>query len=212
MLVIKPGDWHQDHLRRGQRHVVLHFLLGDGGFHPTSSVSLFVKGISPSDQIAPSSWGDDPELFNTLEREAVCADEYSAEIQDAMLEAFFWRMVRRFPPESLSPQFRQHSAAQEFVGRLYRLFEGQVAKNLSVDELATLMKVSKRTLSLKCRGLLDDSPGRLFSRFKVRTAVQLLKNTDRSVKMIAYDLGFENPYHFSRVFKTFYGAPPSTLR
>lgn len=212
VLVIKPGDWHQDHLRRGQRHVVLHFVLGDGAGPGATAVSLFEEGIPPSSQIAPSAGEEVPALFKALEREAVTVDEYSAVIQDATLEAFFWRLVRRFPPESLSAQFRQRSAEQEFVRRLYRVFESEVARNLAVGELAARMKVSRRTLSVKCGRLLEDSPARLFSRFKVRKAAQLLRNTDRPVKRIAYDLGFENPYHFSRVFKSFYGIPPSAVR
>jgi transcriptional regulator GlxA family with amidase domain len=92
------------------------------------------------------------------------------------------------------------------------MFEVQEAANLGVEELASLMKVSKRTLSMKCRSLLNDSPARLLARFKVQKAVQLLMYTDRPVKEISYELGFENPYHFSRVFKTIYGEPPSALR
>jgi transcriptional regulator GlxA family with amidase domain len=65
---------------------------------------------------------------------------------------------------------------------------------------------------MKCREVLSDSPARLFNRFKVQKAVELLVHTSRPVKEIAFDLGFENPYHFSRVFKTFYGAAPSSLR
>jgi AraC-like DNA-binding protein len=31
----------------------------------------------------------------------------------------------------------------------------------------------------------------------------------QSVKAISFDLGFKQVSHFSRVFKSFYGAPPS---
>lgn len=212
MLVIKPGDWHQDHLRRGQRHYVLHFLLGDSFVQPGSPVGLFAAGISPAAQVAPSPLTDDPVLFDVLKGEATRADEYSAGIQDAVLEAFFWRMVRRFPAESLSPQFRQRSDEQRFIDQLYRMFEGHVAENLGVDALAALMHLSRRTLSLKCRGLLDDSPAQLFARFKVQKAVQLLLHTRRPVKEIAYELGFENPYHFSRVFKRYCRKSPVAFR
>jgi AraC-like DNA-binding protein len=209
MLVIKPGDWHQDHLQRGQQHYVLHFSLGDALASP---VALFADGVAPSAQIAVSPLAEEPKLFQTLEKEAARGDEFSAGIQDATLEAFFWRLVRSFPAESLSPQFRQRSVEQEFIGRLYQLFEELFQNSLSVDEMAQRMQTSRRSLSMKCRELLGDSPARLFARYKVQKAVQLLMYTGRPVKEIAYDLGFENPYHFSRVFKTFYGAAPSSLR
>lgn len=212
MLVIKPGDWHQDHLRARQQHYVLHFLLGDSPVSSGNPEALFAAGIVPSAQIAPSPLQDEPGLFDMLKGEATCADEYSAAIQDAVLEAFFWRMARRFPADSLSSRFRQRSDEQQFIDRFYRTLEGCVAENLGVSALAALLKMSRRSLSLKCRQLLGDSPAHLVARFKVQKAVQLLQHTARSVKEIAYDLGFENPYHFSRVFKRYHLQPPTSLR
>jgi AraC-like DNA-binding protein len=81
-----------------------------------------------------------------------------------------------------------------------------------VEQLAGMMQISKRSLSMKCRALLGDSPAQLFTRFKIQKAVQLLSHTDRPVKEISYELGFENPYHFSRVFRRICGTTPSTLR
>lgn len=209
MLVIKPGDWHQDHLQQGQQHSVLHFSLSDGLAVP---VALFDERVSPVGQIAASPLADDPDFFQTLGKETQLADGCSAAIQDAMLEVFFWRLVRSFPVEALSPQFRQRSGEQEFIRRLYGVFEDQFRGNPGVDELAQGLGLSKRSLSMKCRELLGDSPARLFTRFRIQKAAQLLAHTGRPVKEIAYELGFENPYHFSRVFRQFYGVVPSSLR
>lgn len=125
LLVIKPGDWHQDHLRKGQQHYVLHFSLGEYRSAAEGSVDLFEKGIPASAQMASYPAEDDFRLFSTLKQESLQKDEYSAAIQDATLEAFFWRMVRHFPAEALSPAFRQRSGDQVFVDRLYRMFERQ---------------------------------------------------------------------------------------
>lgn len=212
VLVIKPGDWHCDHLQHGQQHYVLHFLLADGLHQPVSTVGLFNEWVLPQGQICTKPMPNAAATFQTLEEEAKQSDCYSAGIQDAMLEAFFWRMVRHLPAESLSPQFRRRSAEQEFTGRLYRLFEQHFNENLNVEELAVWMQISKRSLSIKCRALLGDSPAQLFTRFKIQRAAQLLAHTVRPVKEISYELGFENPYHFSRVFKRICGVAPSTLR
>lgn len=212
VLVIKPGDLHSDHLHDGQRHYVLHFLLADEPSHPVSTVRLFNEWVLPQEQVCTAPMPNENAIFHALEEEAKQADFYSAAIQDAMLEAFFWRMVRLLPAESLSPQFRRRSAEQDFAGRLFRLFEQHVKENLTVDELAGWMQISKRSLSIKCRALLGDSPAQLFTRFKVRKAAQLLAHTAHPVKEISYELGFENPYHFSRVFKRIYGVAPVAFR
>ena len=212
VLVIKPGDRHCDHLQHAQRHYVLHFLLTDGLHHPAAAMSLFNGWVAPRGQVCVEPMPGEARTFDLLEEESRRSDCYAANIQDAMLEAFFWRLVRNLPVESLSPQFRRRSIEQEFAGRLYRLFEEHVQENLRVEELASFLQISKRSLSMKCRALLGDSPAQLFTRFKIQKAVQLLTHTDRSVKEISYELGFENPYHFSRVFKRMHGASPSTLR
>ena len=208
VLVIKPGDWHGDHLHDGQRHYVLHFLLT----HPLSPINLFNAEVAPRSQICTAPLPEEVRTFSALEAESRQADACSAKIQDAMLEAFFWRLVRHLPAESLSPQFLRRSAEQEFTGRLYRLFEERACENLTVDELASFLQMSRRSLSMKCRELLGDSPAKLFTRFKIQKAVLLLTHTDRPVKEISYELGFENPYHFSRVFKRIHGTAPSALR
>ncbi len=212
VLLIKPGDWHCDHLRHGQRHYVLHFLLTDGLRQPGSTVNLFNEWVAPQGQVCTAPMPDEAHTFDLLEGESRQSDCYAANIQDAMLEAFFWRMVRNLPLESISPQFRRRSAEQDFAGRLYRLFEEHVQENLRVEDLAALIQISKRSLSMKCRALLGDSPAQLFTRFKIQKAAQLLTHTDRPVKEISYELGFENPYHFSRVFKRIHGTTPSALR
>ncbi|MBA4054162.1 MAG: hypothetical protein C0490_05570 [Marivirga sp.] len=43
-------------------------------------------------------------------------------------------------------------------------------------------------------------------------AKSLLWSTDRSVSEIAYDLGFEHPSHFTKLFKTRTGKSPKAFR
>jgi hypothetical protein len=47
VLVVKPGDWHQDHLRDGQRHHVLHFRLGAAA-PGEPAMALFRDGVKPA--------------------------------------------------------------------------------------------------------------------------------------------------------------------
>jgi AraC family transcriptional regulator of arabinose operon len=47
---------------------------------------------------------------------------------------------------------------------------------------------------------------------RMRSAKARLLNTDDPVKVIAADLGFEDPYHFSRRFKNLEGMSPENFR
>ena len=48
-------------------------------------------------------------------------------------------------------------------------------------------------------------------RYIIRRANELLRTGD-SVSTVAYDLGFQTPSHFSRVYKKVTGIPPSAYK
>ncbi len=56
------------------------------------------------------------------------------------------------------------------------------------------------------------SPAKYLARIKMQIARPRLLTTDDSVKAIAMDLGFEDPYHFSRRFKQLTGLAPQDYR
>jgi len=56
------------------------------------------------------------------------------------------------------------------------------------------------------------SPARYRAQRVIAQATQLMSTTDLSDKEIAYQLGFANPYHFSRRFKQLAGEPPTRYR
>lgn len=57
-----------------------------------------------------------------------------------------------------------------------------------------------------------DAPQELISRYIVSLAKQRLASTDDDVSVIAYDLGFQYPQHFSRLFKRLTELSPSDYR
>lgn len=53
-----------------------------------------------------------------------------------------------------------------------------------------------------------ESPYRMLVRLKMRHATDLLNRTPTLIKQVAEATGFQDPYHFSRVFKKTYGVSP----
>jgi AraC-like DNA-binding protein len=43
-------------------------------------------------------------------------------------------------------------------------------------------------------------------------AAQRLQSPDSSVKEVAQEFGFSDPFNFSRVFKRIFGIPPGTFK
>lgn len=55
-------------------------------------------------------------------------------------------------------------------------------------------------------------PGQYIMRLKLNKAANLLLTTDLRIKEIGYQIGFDNPYHFSKNFKRFHGRSPQNYR
>jgi AraC-like DNA-binding protein len=48
-------------------------------------------------------------------------------------------------------------------------------------------------------------------RVKLQRAEALLRSREFRIKEVSDELGFANPYHFSRVFSRHFGRPPSRV-
>jgi transcriptional regulator GlxA family with amidase domain len=56
------------------------------------------------------------------------------------------------------------------------------------------------------------APGQYHLDLKIRRAREMLVSTERSIKEIAFDLGFQSIHYFSRIFKKKTGFAPSEIR
>jgi len=85
-------------------------------------------------------------------------------------------------------------------------------QNLSLEKLATLCGLSISSFKRKFREIYHDSPGNYLNMKKIEKAKELLQVGDLSVSEISFEVGFNDPYYFTRIFKKKEGIPPSTYR
>jgi AraC-like DNA-binding protein len=83
---------------------------------------------------------------------------------------------------------------------------------ISIDELCRVVDLSPAHFFAVFRSVTGHSPKRFFVRVKMRRACELIRGTDLSMKRIAGLIGFKDPLHFSRTFKTIVGQSPSEYR
>lgn len=83
---------------------------------------------------------------------------------------------------------------------------------LSLQQLADLAGLSASHYSALFRSRTQSSPVNFFSFLRMQQACRLLENTTLRVKEIAAQLGFDDPYHFSRTFHQFIGHSPRAYR
>jgi len=89
--------------------------------------------------------------------------------------------------------------------------QAHLSENLSVAELAQGLHMSPRTLQRGLKRALGCTPRELLLSIRMREAKRLLKTGLHRVSDVAYQVGFEDPAHFSRRFKSYYGCSPSEL-
>lgn len=92
------------------------------------------------------------------------------------------------------------------------LMKENLDKNINLYEISQLMGLSISYLSSLFKEKMNDSPYNYFIFLKVQRACYLLWNSDEKIKHIAAQLGYEDPYHFSRVFKNMMGLSPRQFR
>src|ERR1700722_13772315 len=83
---------------------------------------------------------------------------------------------------------------------------------LQVATLAAKANFSPSQFFLLFKRLVGSAPIDYFIRMRIQRAGQLLCETDLSVKEVAAKLGYDDPFYFSRIFKSVNSLAPSDYR
>ena len=92
---------------------------------------------------------------------------------------------------------------------IHRVVEENYTSPISLDELAYLSGRSLSSFKREFQDIYGTPPARWIREKRLSKAQQMLRSSSLSVADVAYSLGFENPTHFSRIFKQQYGYAPS---
>jgi len=87
-----------------------------------------------------------------------------------------------------------------------------VAELRTLDEIALRVGLEKSSVCRLFRRFWGTSPHQYLLRQKMNLAAESLLQRGGPVKEIAAQLGFTDPFHFSRAFKAVHGIAPSRLR
>lgn len=76
-----------------------------------------------------------------------------------------------------------------------------------VKPLCIVLKLSQRQLQRYTRRLFNKSPQEWLNSERLSIAAELLEK-DKTIKEVAFELGFKQLSHFSREFRSHYGLAP----
>jgi YesN/AraC family two-component response regulator len=109
-------------------------------------------------------------------------------------------------PEIRAPHDKEYA----FLKRVREILESHLSEDdFGIEDLSASMGMSRSQLYRKFSALTDTSVHQFIRNLRLTKARELLRSSDLNVTEVAYDTGFKNPSHFSRIYSEHFGIPPS---
>ena len=100
-----------------------------------------------------------------------------------------------------------------FIVHFKKVVEARLSdSDLSVDDLASAMNLSRVQLYRKVKSISGSSPVELLRTARLNRGYQLLLTSGKNVSEVAYEVGFTAPSYFTKCFKDEFGVSPSDLQ
>lgn len=116
------------------------------------------------------------------------------------------------PETEEKPEADETTVDSRFLARFKEVVEARMSdSDVSVEDLAADMNLSRVQLYRKVKAITDSSPVELLRTARLKRAYQLLVTTDKNISEVAYDVGFTAPSYFTKCFKDEFGISPSDL-
>jgi AraC-like DNA-binding protein len=142
-------------------------------------------------------------------------DEFSKDIIISQLSTLLKYANRFYERQFLNRKELLNDLLEQFNQKLEEYFEaGQLQEKgiPSIEQLADKMSVSQRYLSDTLKKETGKTTTEHLQLYLIDEAKNILLNPNKSISEVAYELGFEYPQYFSRLFKKKEGISPSEFR
>lgn len=133
-------------------------------------------------------------------------------VSQLISEQFIVERVRTDRDRQYVPLRAQIGVSHESLIKVAQLMEDNIEKPLSLDEIASATRLSRRQIERLFKRHLDCVPKRYYLQLRLRRARELLLQTSMPIIDITTACGFQSPPHFSRCYRAQFGCPPSAER
>ncbi|WP_121811252.1 AraC family transcriptional regulator [Mucilaginibacter kameinonensis] len=103
-------------------------------------------------------------------------------------------------------------ADRDIIALTINFMRRNINKKLSVEEMSARLHISASHFAYVFKKETGSSPIDYFNQLKMQRACQLLFRSNDKIKTVASDLGYVDPFYFSRVFKQLIGSSPGQYR
>ncbi len=141
----------------------------------------------------------------------ICAD-HGLSLANAISEMFILDRIRDETDSQKVPLKFTPGVTPARLVEAATLMESNIEEPLPLEEIASLLKISRRQLERLFKENLKCSPSRYYLRVRLYRARQLLKQTTLSIVEIGTLCGFVSTPHFSKCYRTHLGISPREER
>jgi len=98
------------------------------------------------------------------------------------------------------------------VAQIAAYIEKNFTESFTLDQLSSMSGVSKWQLMRDFKNYFDTTPLSYIQHLRIKHAIELMRNTNRSITEIAYACGFSDSNYFTRIFTRTMGTSPGRYR
>ena len=101
---------------------------------------------------------------------------------------------------------------EQFLNQIIQYIDRHYNERITLEQLAQRIHISKSYLTRRFRQFTGETVVTYINKLRLQYARERLINTDLNISEIAWDVGFESPKYFHRVFKKETGLSPAEFR
>lgn len=207
-VLLKPGVEHSmDKITEGTLKMLdIKFVIHEKKLQ--EKVNLLPLLLTSEDQYAPF-------LVERIRKEGKQKQEFFKEMTGMLLSELLVNLVRAYlPGEGRAKQamLEPDSDSSPLLKRITDYIHKNYASKIYLETLADHLGYNKNYLCQKFKKELGITIADYIQNYRIQKAKELIVYSDYDLKQICEKVGFENIYHFSRVFKEQEGVPPGVYK
>lgn len=208
---VRPGISHSIVQKKNMRTIDLNFSVYD------NEVKNYLSKVPEEFQITDIVFMK--MLFLFIAKEALESKIYSSETANHALMLLIIKVIDEFNDTTIQTPFDYHELydigeqlnanTDEMILDLKDYIEENIDKNITLEELANKVFLSKPYFTKKFKALFGSSPMKYVSDMRIEKSKQLIIEGKLSIQQISNKVGYNSLHHFSAAFKQSVGISPT---
>ncbi len=204
MVLYRPGEpqvYYQDAVDKPEIYWV-HFTGSDveqmlDSYQIPRCQNIFYVGVTP----------DFPWLYNQMIQELKLK---RANFDNALvlnLQQIFLSMNRYMQEKN-----KTDTEMSMLIEHATHYFHENYNQKIAIEDYARAHNVTPHWFTQNFKKITKSTPMQYIISLRIKSAMNLLENTDYSIVQIAEAVGYDNPLYFSRIFKKYVGMSPRNYK